>query len=154
MAAAKPHDAVSRLRATELDLVVLLSGLDTAALRRRPDPAEWSPLQVVCHLADAEMVYGVRFRLILTGDRPWLSAYDQEAWAERLTDNEPEVKDVVNRWRVTRDANIRLLASLQPAEWERVGMHAERGEESMVDVANVLADHDRAHLDQLRRLLP
>ena len=153
MAAAKPEESIARLRGTELDLVALLSGLDTKRLRQRPTDGEWSALQILCHLADAEMVYGVRIRLILTVERPWISAYDQDAWADRFVEVEHDFKETVNRWRITRDANLRVLGSLQPQDWERAGMHAERGEESVAAIAGMLADHDRDHLAQLRRVL-
>lgn len=153
MAAAKSDEALARLRGTELDLVALLSGTETAKLRVRPPDGEWSALQVLGHLADAEMVYGVRIRLILTVEKPWISAYDQDAWAERFVELETDAKDTVARWRILRDANLRVLASLQPRDWERSGMHAERGEETVAVVAAHLADHDRAHLAQLRRVL-
>lgn len=153
MATATPADSIARLRGTELDLVALLSGLDTKQLRKRPADDEWSALQILCHLADAEMVYGVRIRLILTVERPWISAYDQDAWADRFVEVEQDSKETVNRWRITRDANLRVLAALQPQDWERAGMHAERGEESVALIAQHLADHDRGHLAQLRRVL-
>ena len=153
MSPATPADSIARLRGTELDLVALLSGLDTKRLRQRPADGEWSALQILCHLADAEMVYGVRIRLILTVERPWISAYDQDAWADRFVEVEHDSKETVSRWRITRDANLRALGSLQPQDWERVGMHAERGEESVALIAQHLADHDRDHLAQLRRVL-
>lgn len=153
MSPATPAESIARLRGTELDLVALLSGTDTASLRKRPDDGEWSALQILTHLADAEMVYGVRVRLILTVERPWISAYDQDSWADRFVELEQDAKDTVHRWRILRDANLRVFASLQPADWERSGMHAERGEESVALIAEHLADHDRAHLAQLRRAL-
>ena len=153
MATATPADSIARLRGTELDLVALLSGLDTKQLRQRPPDGEWSALQILCHLADAEMVYGVRIRLILTVEKPWISGYDQDAWADRFVELEQDAKATVNRWRIVRDTNLRLLASLQPNDWERCGMHAERGEESVALIAQHLADHDRDHLTQLRRVL-
>ena len=33
----------------------LLAGLDAAAWRARPAPAEWAPVEIVCHLRDEEV---------------------------------------------------------------------------------------------------
>ncbi|MGH2719390.1 MAG: hypothetical protein ACRDJU_12545, partial [Actinomycetota bacterium] len=36
------------------------------ALTLRPSPDEWSPQQVLSHLLDAEILWGVRVRMVLT----------------------------------------------------------------------------------------
>ena len=81
---ASDRPAVDRLRVTVRDLLSLVSGASPTQLTRAPAAEEWSPAQVVNHLADAEMVYGVRLRMILTDDHPALAAYDEEQWANRF----------------------------------------------------------------------
>ncbi len=116
-----------------------------------PRPGGWSPRQVLAHLADAELVYGVRLRLLVGTDEPRLEGYDQERWAERFTSLEtPE--SALERWRVQREANLRLFDSLSDDEWERTGTHAERGVESVEDQLLRMADHDTGHLRQLQEL--
>jgi hypothetical protein len=53
-----------------------------------------------------------------------------------------------------RSANLRLLESLEPAEWDRSGTHVEQGVVRVRDIVELLVGHDRTHLDQIRRLLP
>src|SRR5262249_6983873 len=64
-----------------------------AARSFRSAPGRWSPHQVVCHCADAEMIAAVRIRFVLAEDHPVLVGYDQDRWAERLPYEEqpPEV---------------------------------------------------------------
>ncbi|MGH9154050.1 MAG: DinB family protein [Acidimicrobiales bacterium] len=145
--------ALHRLKATALDLVSLVSGADPVPLRRSPAPGEWSAAVVVAHLADAELVYGVRARMILTVDRPFLPAFPQEAWAARFAGLDADVRDALHRWRALRDANLRLFASAADEEWEREGVHQERGPITLAALAGAMASHDRAHLDQIRAAL-
>jgi len=153
MTLTQPQLMVDRLGATARDLVALTANVSPAQLRRRPpDPEGWSAAMVMSHLADAELVYGMRLRLILTEARPLLSPFDQNAWAERFGDlGDP--REALSVWRVLREANIRLLESVEYDEWDRAGVHEQRGEMTVADVASHLADHDRAHLDQIRRTL-
>ena len=152
MPAAGPN-TLERLRSTALDLVSLVSGVDAARLRRPPAPGEWSAGTVVAHLADAELVYSFRARMILTGDRPFLPAFDEQAWAARCATLDGDVRDTLQRWRALREANVRLFASLDEVEWAREGVHEERGPITLASLADVVAAHDRSHLDQIRTAL-
>ena len=49
-------------------------------------------------------------------------------------------------------ANVRLWERLTPADLARVGLHAERGEESLEHMRRLYAAHDLLHLRQLERI--
>lgn len=153
MPTTSPAGILDRLRSTALDLVSLVAGADPAPLRAVPGPGEWSAATVVAHLADAELVNAVRFRAMVTADRPWLVPFPTEAWATRFGPLESDAKDSLRRWRVLREANLRLLASLGDEEWAREGVHDERGALTVTALAGLLVAHDRAHLDQIRSAL-
>jgi hypothetical protein len=148
-----PQRVHDRLGATARDLVALTANVPAVQLRRRPaDRAAWSAAMVMSHLADAELVYGLRLRLILTEARPLLSAFDQNGWAERFGGLD-DPRDALARWRTLREANLRVLESVEDDEWDRTGVHVQRGEMTVADVVAHLIDHDRNHLDQIRRTL-
>jgi hypothetical protein len=142
------------LRSTVADLVALTSNRAPRDLNHVPQRGEWSAAQVAAHMADAEMVYSVRIRMILTDDNPTLAAYDQEAWADRLTMCDENVGASIARFRMLREANLRLYESLEDDEWDRVGTHEEQGLVSIKSTVETLIGHDRGHLDQIRKLLP
>jgi hypothetical protein len=146
-----PQAALARLRATARDLVALTSGASADRLGREPEEGEWSPGTVISHLADAELVYSVRIRMALTGDRPYLPAFDERSWARRFAELDDDPKQALARWRVLRDQNVKLLASLDDDEWKLTGVHAERGELSVTQMADLLAKHDSDHLGQIRQ---
>ena len=150
MAPLEPAVALERLRSTPRELVALFGTATSEAVHRAPEPGEWAPATVVAHLADAELVYSVRIRMALTADRPYLAAFDENAWVDRFADLEPDPKESLNRWRALRDANLRVLESLEAGEWRLTGLHAERGELSVAHIADLLVQHDRAHLAQIR----
>ncbi|MGH7528667.1 MAG: DinB family protein, partial [Gemmatimonadales bacterium] len=45
-------------------------------LRRPEAPGKWSCIEVIQHLADSEIVYGFRGRMVLSQDRPALLGFD------------------------------------------------------------------------------
>jgi hypothetical protein len=55
-------------------------------------------------------------------------------------------------FRILRQANLALLHSLDPAEWNLYGIHAERGAESIRDIAMYYAGHDLNHFKQIEAI--
>jgi hypothetical protein len=54
---------------------------------------------------------------------------------------------------VLRDMNLALLRDLTDEQWERFGMHEERGRESLRHLARLVAGHDVNHLKQIEAIL-
>lgn len=146
------HDPLEVLAATPRELRRALEPVPEADLRRPEAPGKWSLLQVAAHLADSEIAYAWRLRLALAQDRPPLAGYDQDAWAERLGYAEAALDEALGLFDALRAANLRLLRRLAPADWQRVAVHAERGEESVGHMAKLYAGHDLLHLRQIARI--
>jgi hypothetical protein len=79
--------------------------------------------------------------------------YDQDLWVDRLRHNEELPAELVTYFEGLRLANLNLWQRLTPQERQRVGMHAERGPESVDLMFRMLAGHDRFHLNQIRKTL-
>ena len=129
-----------------------VAGLSDAQLRRPEKTGKWSIIEVVQHLADSEIVYGYRIRLILAAETPEIVGYDQDAWARRLRYVNTSLPDALAQVRILRSRGLDLLRSLTPEEWDRAGMHTERGRESVRHITRLLAAHDLVHLRQIERI--
>lgn len=46
---------------------------------------------------------------------------------------------------------LKFLRGLKPEQWERAGIHATRGRETLRDWVTLMANHDLNHLEQLKR---
>ena len=139
-------------RVMELTEPLLRSLLNDAAsdLRKRPAPAEWSVLELLGHLVDAEMVMSGRFRWTVSQDDPPLVGYDQDRWVARLRHNDDQPAELLGVFSALRAANVRLWRRSSADDRARVAMHAERGAESYDLMFRMLAGHDRFHLNQMR----
>ena len=129
------------------------AGLDDAALRRPEAPGKWSAIQVIQHLADTEVVYAWRTRQILTEDRPPIQGFDQDAWARALGYADADLGVALGQLRGVRTANLRLWRSLTSAQRARVGLHSERGPESLDLLIRIMGAHDLVHRRQIDRVL-
>jgi uncharacterized damage-inducible protein DinB len=128
------------------------AGLTAAQLRRPETDGKWSLVEILQHLADSELVWGYRLRKVLAEDRPELTGYDQDLWATRLRYTESAPEQSLSTFRVLRDANMRLLAGASDAALDRVGLHNERGPETVRHMVRLYAGHDLLHRNQISRV--
>jgi hypothetical protein len=141
------------LEQTPARLAALLQGASDATLSHPVAPGKWSPRQILAHLADTEMVLGFRVRLMLGHNGVPIQGFDQDQWAEFTHYERVPAAESLERLRVSRAANISLLHTLTPEQWEHYGMHSERGRETVAHVCRMWAGHDLNHLRQIERAL-
>jgi hypothetical protein len=146
------RDARDVLRSTASVLAGRVAVLSPEAVRVPEAPGKWSVVEVVQHLADSELVAGWRFRLVIAQDRPSITGYDQDRWAARLGYREADMNEALLQFAVLRRANLRVIDGLSPADLNRAGLHAERGEESVAHMLKMYAGHDLLHLRQIDRI--
>ncbi|MGB3543068.1 DinB family protein [Rubrivirga sp.] len=152
LALVEGQDPIALLEAAPGRVARALEGVTEKDARRPEADGAWSILEVVRHLADSEIVYGYRLRLIASADRPEIVGYDQETWAETLKYHRGTVADAHGDYASARRSTVRFLTSLPGAAWDRVGLHSERGEESIRRIVALLAAHDIGHGQQIERV--
>ena len=130
----------------------LLKGLTERQLSRRPAPGKWSIKEIVAHLADGEVVVGSRYRFVAAHDRPPIPGYDQDLFVERLGVGNTTTEELLADFEMARAVNVGLLLRLTDEQLQRVGIHAERGEESIETMVCLYAGHDRIHLGQIETI--
>ena len=80
-----------------------VAGLSAEQLKLRPIAGKWLTLEVICHLADFDIVYADRIKRVIAEERPNLPGGDQNLFAVRLAyhdrdaDNELALVDAIHR---------------------------------------------------------
>jgi chromatin segregation and condensation protein Rec8/ScpA/Scc1 (kleisin family) len=134
-------------------LARLIDGIAETKLSLKPVPSKWSVTEILAHMAEDELSSSWRYRQILEHDVPELLGFDQALWA-RLGDYASwKAHDALEMFRLLREANLRMLARLTPEQWERYGVHEERGNLTVQQLCRHMAAHDMNHIDQVRRIL-
>lgn len=128
-------------------------GVDAAQARWKPEPASWSILEVVNHLADEEAL-DFRTRLDLTLNSPGAAwpAIDPPAWAVDRRYNERELGESLARFHEERARSLAWLGSLDDPDWARAYEHPSLGTITAGDLAASWVAHDLIHVRQLNRL--
>lgn len=150
---ASPEEMMAQMEKTPEELAVLLRGKDEALLSKRPDGKNWSPKEVICHLRDTDELFMTRFQAMITMDEPKFSPADADRWAEDRQYLRNDLQQALAALRRRRGEVLKFLRGLKPEQWERAGIHATRGRETLRDWVTLMANHDLNHLEQMRRAL-
>ena len=147
------RDPLEVLRSSVQGCVERTAGLTQEQLHAAETSGQWSIVGVLQHLADSELVWGYRLRRILAEDQPVLTGFDQDLWANRLGYATADRDEALGLFAALREANLRLLGRASKEDLDRVGVHAERGEESLSYMIRLYAGHDLVHRKQLERIV-
>jgi hypothetical protein len=146
------RDALKVYSQTPFRLRRLLKGLSEAKMQLTTPERKWSIAQILHHLCDAELVMAYRYRMALAQSGNALQAYDEQKWASASKYGSARAKRKLELFLTLRDDNIRLLSALGSEEWERFGVHEERGKETVERMMQMTAGHDVNHLRQIAAL--
>jgi DinB superfamily len=130
----------------------LVSGLDEPRLAYRHGPAFPTLNEVVGHLSDAgSAVDALLRRAYLDGQReiPVRASIDPL----HEPDLAPPVRDLVEGFGRVRRRTVDLLRGLGAPDWQRVVLDPQQGELTLLDVCSLVAEHELAHVTQIRNLI-
>jgi len=65
-------------------IAAAVSGLPDKILRYKSSPEKWCIMEILGHLADAEIINAYRIRQMLADKDPVIAPIDQDAWAKHL----------------------------------------------------------------------
>jgi len=135
---------------TAQQLEKLAGQLGPGRVDQAPAPGKWSARDVLCHLADCEIVFAFRLRQALAEPYHTIQPFDQDLWASTYSQMTAAAAlatfETVRRW------NIALLQAVPPEALSKKLTHPERGEMTFQTVVETMAGHDLNHLQQIERI--
>ncbi len=138
--------------ATPGKIARLTAGLTRAALLRRPAPGKWSIHEIVCHLADVEVVNAWRYRKVLAGEMLGPTTWRQDGWAGAHRYRHQDFRLALEQFRGLRARNLALLGAVGRKAWSRAVEHAGAGRLCAGEILRHVAHHDVNHLEQIVRV--
>jgi hypothetical protein len=145
------RDPLQVIAATPGEVDRLTGALGADKADRPPAPGKWSAREIVCHLADCEVVFAFRLRQTLAEDGPVIQPFDQEKWASRYVSC--DLATAVAVLTAVRSWNLILIRNAPEAAFSRKVTHPERGEMTFRTLVETMAGHDLNHLKQLKQFI-
>ena len=102
-----------------------VAGMSQEQLVARPIPRKWSTLEVICHLADFEIVYADRIKRVIAENDPTLFGGDPDGFAARLAYHQRNAEEELKFTELIRKQVARILRTLKQEDFQRRGIHSE-----------------------------
>ena len=110
---------------------------------------KWTIKEVLGHLIDGERMFAYRIFRISRGDKTPIEGFEQDGYIENAYSNSRSMADLIEEFRLLRDANIFFFRNLRQDDWLRTGT-ANKAAISVRALAYIMAGHIRHHIDILR----
>lgn len=123
---------------------------DHTALRERPRPETWSPLEYGCHVRDVFRLYDKRLALMLTEDGPTYPNWDQDATAVEDRYGEQDPVQVIVELRLAAEKLAGSFARVEGAQWDRTGLRSDGAKFTVDTFARYLVHDPIHHLHDVR----
>jgi len=123
-----------------------VAGLSREQLLARPIPGKWSTLDVVCHLADFEIVYADRIKRVIAEDEPTLFGGDPDKFAARLGYPNRDLEEELGVVEIIRKEVSRIVGDIGDQDFQRHGIHSEYGPLTLETIIMRVTNHIPHHV--------
>ena len=123
-----------------------LQRVDESLVDLRPIAGKWSIREVVCHLADSEIVYADRIKRVLAEDTPTFFEADPEQFRESLHVENRNVEGELKVVEVIRQHMTPILRSLNDSDFHRSGQHSLDGPMTLKTLLQRITNHIPHHV--------
>ena len=145
-----PRDPREVIASTADRLRELLDSLGQARADQSPAPGKWSVREILCHLADCEIVFAFRLRQTLAEPHHVIQPFDQDLWARNYAAYDAQSALAV--FSAVRNFNVQLIESLPPEAFSKPVSHPERGSMTFQSIVETMGGHDLNHIGQIERI--
>jgi hypothetical protein len=131
------------------------AGLSPTQLRTKPSPDEWSANDMLAHLRSCSDIWGGNMARIVAEDKPTFRAISPRTWIKRTDYFDLEFQSSFQAFTKQSSALLTFLEALPPEAWLRTATVKAAGrvlERTVHFYAQMLADHERQHLEQFDQI--
>ncbi|MEX2226496.1 MAG: DinB family protein [Dehalococcoidia bacterium] len=146
----QPAEIVAMLSEAPGALAGNMAGVPDAILRGRLAAGEWCMKEIAGHMIDIAELFCRRLRSVLDPETPQAAERSPLPWKllEGQGYEEMTGEELTSRFSVAVDDALSMIATLGTADW-RKRVELVSGRVSVLDMGSWLANHNRAHLEQI-----
>jgi len=149
-----PDGVLGIMQATPAAIKSLLSSLTEDDWQCVPTPDDWAMNEIICHLRDTEIeIHQMQLKLMLERDSAFIPRPDTGIWASERDYLHEDGKLALHEFIFARIETVKMMTEMDETVWSRKARHAIFGPTDFLEAASFMADHDRMHLQQIKKAL-
>jgi uncharacterized damage-inducible protein DinB len=123
-----------------------IAGMTQKQIDARPIAGKWSTRQVLCHIADFEIVYVDRMKRVIAEQEPTFFSGDPDTFAAGLAYNSRVLEDELLVIESVRRQMASILRTLGVKDMQRIGNHSDDGPLSLATLLQGITFHLPHHV--------
>ncbi len=144
------------LAKTTRRIAALSNNLDNASLNFKPDDVSWSANDILAHLRACADVRSKSIMAMLSQEHPTLRHISPRTWMKKTDYAKQDFHVSFEAFTKQRNELLKLLKSLKNKDWSRGATFTaitKGREQTVFSHANIIAQHEDEHCNQIEALL-
>jgi hypothetical protein len=147
------NEVIAEFRNSGNRFIEIAKSASSEKLHRSAQNDEWSPANIIHHIADAEAHFYIRYLRLLTENVPTTEFFDEEVYPELLHYEKRDVNASIALIEGIRAASISLFGNFNEEDWQRKGLTPDGKEFVLIAAIKKARTHINDHANQLSTAL-
>ena len=147
------NDVISEFRNSGEQFIKIAKSISGEKMHQSPTNDEWSPANIIHHMADAEAHFYIRYLRVLTENTPITEFFDENVYPELLQYEKRDVNASIALIEGIRASSVSLFNNFSEEDWQRKGLTSEGKEFVLIALIKKGRSHITDHANQLNETL-
>jgi len=147
------NEVIAEFRDSGNRFIEIAKSAPSEKLHKSTQDDEWSPANIIHHIADAEAHFYIRYLRVLTENLPTTEFFDEDAYPELLHYEKRDVKASIALIESIRAASLSLFNNFKEDDWQRKGVTSDGNEFVLIALIKKARSHINDHANQLSAAL-
>ncbi len=147
------NEVITEFRDSGENFVKLAKSASSEKLHKSQTSEEWSPANIIHHMADAEAHFYIRYLRVLTENIPTTEFFDEDVYPELLHYEKRAVNASIALIESIRASSVSLFNNFKDEDWQRKGITSDGNEFVLIALIKKARSHINDHANQLSAAL-
>ena len=147
------NDVITEFRNSGEQFIKIAKSISGEKMHQGPANDEWSPANIIHHMADAEAHFYIRYLRVLTENTPTTEFFDENVYPELLQYEKRDVNTSIALIESIRASSISLFNNFNDEDWQRKGITSDGKEFVLIALIKKARSHISVHANQLSATL-
>jgi len=146
-------EVMAEFRNSGDQFVKIAKSVSSEKMHKSPPNDEWSPANIIHHMADSEAHFYIRYLRVLTENSPTTEFFDENVYPELLQYEKRDVKASIALVESIRASSVSLFNNFSDEDWQRKGFTSDGKEFVLIALIKKARSHITDHANQLSATL-